>query len=287
MRNTGGKEMRGLILAVSLSVMLLVLAIIAYFMIDTIVTTNDNIDKNKQLVVEQTAKNLTDISENINSLLSSTTIIGIFNPEYVEEFLENRDYDLFNELAGKIALGFYPIDYIGVIRGGELTFYETKAGLDVDPDEMPVEPYESDYVALDTLGGEEGFYVSAFFPIDLSILGVEETVYINMIMDRSAEYEEVSEYFTDQRNDLIIRLSIAAAIAVILSLLLTTLGLRYFTRKYVVKPIEELNRTAEEIADGTFKGEVNVDEESAYAALQGLLRSGQKVLSRMDEELRE
>jgi len=287
MRNKSGKEMRGLILAVSLSVLLLVLAIIAYFMVDTIVTTNDNIEKNKELVIEQTAKNLTDISENINSLLSSTTVIEIFNPEYVEEFLENRDYDLFNELAGKIALGFYPIDYIGVIRGGELVFNDTKAGLDIDPSEMPVEPYESDYVALDTLGGEEGFYVSAFFPIDLSILGVDETVYINMIMDRTTEYEAVEEYFTDQRDDLIIRLSIASVIAVILTLLLTTLGLRYFTRKYVVKPIEDLNRTAEEIADGTFKGEVNVDEESAYAALQGLLRSGQKVLSRMDEELRE
>jgi len=32
---------------------------------------------------------------------------------------------------------------------------------------------------------------------------------------------------------------------------------------------------------------VEVDEDSAYAALQGLLRSGQKVLQRMDDEMRE
>lgn len=82
-------------------------------------------------------------------------------------------------------------------------------------------------------------------------------------------------------------MSIAAIIAIILTLLLTTLGLRYFTNKYVARPIEELNRAAEEIAEGTFDGELEVDKDSAYAALQGLLRSGQKVLQKMDEEMRE
>jgi len=279
--------MRSLMLAVSLSVLLLVLAIIAYFMVDVIVTTNNNIEKNKDLVIEQTAKSLTEISENIESLLSSPSTLEIFNQDFVNAFLTNMDFDLFSDLAGRIALGFYPIDYISGIRGGELLFYDTKPGLDIDASEIPIVPYESEYEVLDSLGGEEGFFVSAFFPIDLSVLGVDETVYINMIMDRTADYEEIDEYFTDQRNDLILRLSIVSMIAVILTLLLTTFGLRYFTRKYVVRPIEELNRTAEEIADGTFKGEVTVDEESAYAALQGLLRSGQKVLSRMDEELKE
>ncbi|MDD3718986.1 MAG: hypothetical protein PHP28_10040 [Actinomycetota bacterium] len=287
MRKKSGKEMRGLIVAVSVTTLLLVLAVIAYFLIDVTVTTNSNIEKNKELVIEQTAMNLTEISENINSLLSSPATVEIFNQDFVNAFLKEKDYDLFNELAGKIALGFYPIDYIGLIRDGKLVYYNTRAGLDVDPSGMPVDPYEGEYEILDSLGDEGGFYVSAFFLVDLSILGVDETVYINMIMDRTEEYNAVNEYFMDQRNDLILRLSIVSVIAVILTLLLTTIGLRYFTRKYVVDPIEELNRTAEEIADGTYAGEVQVDEDSAYSALQGLLRSGQKVLSRMDEEIRE
>ena len=287
MKRKSGKEMRKLVLAVSITTLVLVLAIIAYFMVDIIVTTNNNIEKNKELVIEQTAENLTEISENIDSLLSSPATVEIFNQDFVNAFLMEKDYDLFNELAGKIALGFYPIDYIGLIRDGGLVYYNTRPGLDVDLSEMPTEPYDSDYETLGSLGGKEGFYVSAFFTVDLSILGVDDIVYINMIMDRTAEYKEVGEYFTDQRNDLILRLSIVSGIAIILTLLLTTLGLRYFTRKYVVKPIEELNRTAEEIADGTFDGEVQVDEESAYAALQGLLSSGQKVLRRMNEEIRD
>jgi hypothetical protein len=287
MKKKTGKEMRKLMVAVSVTTLLLVLAVIAYFMVDIIVTTNSNIEKNKELVIEQTASNLTEISDNINSLLSDPATVKLFNQDFVNAFLKNRDYNLFNELAGEIALGFYPIDYIGLIRDGELVYYNTTPGLEVDPSEMPVEPYDSEYVILDSLGGEEGFYVSAFFPLDLSILGVDETFYINMIMDRTEEYKAVGEYFTEQRNDLILRLSIVSVIAIILTLLLTTFGLRYFTRKYVVDPIEELNRTAEEIADGSFKGEVQVDEDSAYAALQGLLRSGQKVLSRMDEQIQD
>jgi len=74
--------------------------------------------------------------------------------------------------------------------------------------------------------------------------------------------------------------------SVILSLLITTVVLRRLTRKYVAKPIEALNRAAEEIIAGTYSGEVRVDEGSAYAALQGLLRSGQKVLQRLDREMR-
>jgi nitrogen fixation/metabolism regulation signal transduction histidine kinase len=125
-----------------------------------------------------------------------------------------------------------------------------------------------------------------FIPINLSVMGFQN-IYINLIVDRTQQLADIETYFKDQRNDLLMRLSLAAIIAIILSILLTTIGLRYFTRKYVVKPIEKLNQTAEMIADGTFEGEVEVDEESAYAALQGLLRSGQKVINQMDEKLRE
>jgi len=68
---------------------------------------------------------------------------------------------------------------------------------------------------------------------------------LNMIIDRTEELADIEEYFQEQRNDLILQLSIAAIIAIILTLLLTTLGLRYFTNKYVARPIEELNCAAE------------------------------------------
>jgi HAMP domain-containing protein len=285
MKHKTGKEMRKLMTAVSLSVLLLVLAIIAYFMTDIIVTTNNNIEKNKELVIEQSVLSLIQIGQNISAMTENPNVIGLFNQDVINRILSG-EMGTFYEFIGKFAIPFYPIEYVGIVQNGEVVAYETSTGVDVDPQDMPTEPSEGEYETLDSLGGEEGLFISVFYPVELMYPGLEP-FYVNMIVDRTGELVMVTKYFEEQRNDLILRLSIASVIAIILSLLLTTFGLRYFTRKYVVNPIEELNRTAEKIADGTFKGEVRVDEESAYAALQGLLRSGQKVLNRMDDEMRE
>jgi len=286
MRGKSGKEMRDLMLAVSLSVLLLVLAIIAYFMIDTIVTTNDNIEANKQLVIDQSVLALTEVGENISGMTGSPAMIGMFNQELMDDILSG-EWETFYTLIGNIAINFYPIEYVGVIRNGEVVYYESEGDYNINASELPAQPpEEGDFETLDRLGDEEGLFISVYYPVDMSIASLGD-FYVNMIVDRTAELAAVDDYFSQQRNDLVLRLSIVSVIAIILTLLLTTLGLRYFTRKYVVNPIEELNRTAEEIMNGTFAGEVQVDEGSAYAALQGLLRSGQKVLSRMDEELKE
>jgi len=283
MKKKSGREMRSLMLAVSLTTLLLVLAVIAYFMVDIIVTTNNNIEHNKQLVIDQSVLALTEIGENIGGMTGNTRMIAMFNQGLMDDVLSGN-WETFYTLIGDLGINFYPIEYIGVIRDGEVVAYKTDRNLEVDASEMPTQKSQAAYETLDKLGDKEGFFVSVFYPIDLSIVGLD-TFYVNMIVDRTDELAAVDMYFTDQRNDLILRLSIASVIAIMLTMLLTTIGLRYFTRKYVVDPIEELNRTAEKIADGTFEGEVVVDKESAYAALQGLLQSGQKVLSRMDEEL--
>ena len=283
MKKKTGKEMRNLMLAISLTTMILVVAVIAYFMVNIILTTNDNIEHNKQLVIDQSVLALSDIGENISGITGSTKMIDMFNQDIMEDVLSG-DWDTFYAFIGDFAINFYPIEYVGVIRDGEVVSYETTKDYAIDAGDMPSQPPQGDYDTMDSLGDEEGFFISVFYPVDLSMVGLDN-FYVNMIVDRTKELATVDDYFSEQRNDLILRLSIASVVAIILTLLLTTLGLRYFTRKYVADPIERLNRMAEEIADGTFTGEVQVDNDSAYAALQGLLSSGQKVLRRMDEEM--
>ena len=286
MRRKSGKEMRNLILAVSISTLLLVLAIIAFFMISIIVTTNDNIEHNKEAMIETSLTTLKDMGENITQMGYNMELLELFKEDIIESVMIG-DMETLDEVVLSLGMIFYPLDYLGVIRGGEVTSYSTKGGEVIETAEMPTSPPEGDHQVLDKLGDREGFFISVVYPMDLSIVGLEEILYVNLIIDRTAELAAIEDYFNDQRNDLILMLSIASIIAIILTILLTTLGLRYFTNKYVVRPIEELKRTAQEITEGTFKGEVQVDKDSAYAALQGLLRSGQKVLSRLDEEMRE
>lgn len=285
MGRKSGKEMRQLALAVSLSVLVLLLAIVAYFMVDVIVTTNGNIENNKERTIEESVRLLYDMSSRMDMTKIGPEALQLFNPQITQQIM-GGDFDAMYDYALRVVMLFYPVIYAGVIADGRLMAYDAYSGLTVDPAQLPVTPPQGEYETFSRLGDREGFFVSVFVPINLSAMGLKN-IYINLVVDRTKELSQIETYFKDQRNDLILRLSIAAAIAIILSLLLTTLGLRFFTRKYVVKPIEELNRTAEEIAEGTFEGEVEVDEGSAYAALQGLLRSGQKVLRQFGDTMRD
>lgn len=283
MKAKTGREMRKLMLAVSAVTLALVLATIAYFMVDVILTTNRNIERDKELVIEQSVLALAEIGENITRMTDDTRMVGMFNQEVIYKIL-GGDWEVFYDFIGDFAINFYPIEYIGVIRGGKLVSYRALKGVEIDAEKMPTSGPSGDYQVLDRFGDREGTFISFFYPIDLSVVGLEE-FQVNIVSDRTAEMAAVESYFEDQRNNLIARLAVVSAIAVAFSLLITTFGLRYFTRKYVARPIEELNRAAEEIIAGTYEGEVRVDEDSAYAALQGLLRSGQKVLRRMDQEM--
>ncbi len=285
MKKRSGREMSSLMAAISICTLMLVLAVIAYFMIDIAVTTNANIKKDEEKMIEQSAWSLIELSNNIMSLVMNPSSWKLFNQETINNIITNRDWEAAYELIGDMALSIYPIEYVGTVRNGELVSYATRSGVEVDPDAMPLDAPQGGYCTLESLGNKKGLFVSTFFALDLSVVGMNDTIYINMIVDRTQEQKDIRDYFSSQRNSLLLRLSLVSAAAVVLTLLLTTLGLRYFTRKYVVKPIEELNRAAEEIAEGTYEGEVEVDPQSAYATLQGLLRSGQKVLSRMEKEM--
>ena len=91
MKKKTGKEMRNLMVTVSVTTLLLVLAVIAYFMIDVIVTTNGNIEDNKQKVIDQSAQSLTQISNNINSMVTNPATLQLFNQELIRGARRNEE----------------------------------------------------------------------------------------------------------------------------------------------------------------------------------------------------
>lgn len=283
MKRVYGREMRKLILAVTLMILFLVLGVIAYFMSDVILTTNNNIEKNKQMVLDKTVVTIRDLGKFTDSIASNTRFLETLNQDMLERILQG-DIEELHELILQLVSITNPAEYIGILVDGEVVSFLTPSGANVNPSETPAKPPEADYVVVDNLVGEEGYFVSVFYSIDLSSMGFKD-FYVNIIVDRTAEIQEIEDYFIDQRNNLITRMSIVAGIAILLTLLITTFGLRYFTNKYVMEPVEKLNRMAQQVADGTYTEDVEVDRDSAYAALQGLLRSGQLILHRMDKEV--
>ncbi|MDY6793762.1 MAG: hypothetical protein SWK76_00555 [Actinomycetota bacterium] len=134
-RKKTGKEMRPLLVAVSLTKLLL-LAIIAYFMMNAILTTNNNIKHNKQLVIDQSVSSLTGMGDNISSMTGSIGIIELFNQDIMDSVLSG-DWDVFYTFTGRLGISFYPVDYIRVIRDGDVIFYKTDKDYSIDASEMP------------------------------------------------------------------------------------------------------------------------------------------------------
>jgi hypothetical protein len=287
MSRKNGKEMKRLMIAVSVTMLILVVAIVAYFVIDVTLTTNRNMEENKTKMIESSVLLLKEVSSRVLNMQTTMGLIKYFDQSQLQAILKSGDFNLFYEMAVDLAVSLYPVEYAALFKDGKILAYQTSPGVVVDPTTMPVAPPPGlEYTTSETLGNKQGFFVSLFYDADLGSLGFGN-FQAQLVVDRTKELADIESYFNNQRNSLLLAMLIAAGIAIILTILLTTLGLRYFTRKYVVDPIEKLNTTAEQIMDGTYEGDVEVDDDSAFRAIQALLRSGQKVLCRMDEQMDE
>lgn len=286
MKHGLGRELKQMILWATVFTLLLFILVIGYFMIDVAVTTNKNIEKNKQMTIDQSVVTLQEMAKNLSKIGNGQAyVLSIIDPAIVQRAV-GGDMSLIYETVCETAYDFYPVDYIGLSQDGKI-LHEAKAeGLEVEGAALPVRPEAGDYITLDELGNRDGFFVSLYYTIPLSGLGLR-AIEGNFIVDRTRQMQEVEEYYTDQRNSQLLRMSIAAVIAFILAALLTTIGLRMLASRFIMKPIDELNEEAEGIITGTFEGEVPYDKDSTFAPIQGLLRSGQKVLYRMDSEIGE
>ncbi|MGQ9474631.1 MAG: hypothetical protein ACUVRX_07575 [Actinomycetota bacterium] len=104
-------------IAVSFSIILLVLAITCYFLVDVILTTEQNISDNKEKMIQESVHAL---EENRNIL-----VLSEFNPAYLEisdkeltQRMVSGDLDLLYDFAVKVALLFYPVEYTSIIKDG-------------------------------------------------------------------------------------------------------------------------------------------------------------------------
>lgn len=104
-----------------------------------------------------------------------------------------------------------------------------------------------------------------------------------MISDRTAEINAVQNTFTTERNNLVKRQLIVGAVAVLISIALALLGVRFLSRRYIAGPINRLLNTARHVMEGGYKDPIVVTPESDYAPLEALLQSGQTILRKMEE----
>jgi hypothetical protein len=277
-------EMSKLLWSFTIPVFILIAAILALFLVDSIMSTNNNAELTKKLLINQIVDSYRRLGENFQSMNFNPEVLKLLSPDMLQAFARG-DVDPVFALIMNVSVMASPAEYVALVKDGSIYKYSAKSGVTVKPEQLLTSPPPNDYKIIKEFGGKEGTLLYAFYPIDLSIVGLDSKIYISSVFDITEQVKEIDSYFNEQKRDNIIKLVVAAIIALVVFGLLLLFWLRYLIKRFIAGPINQLNTTAEEIVAGTFEGEVEVDQSSDFSALQGLLRSGQLILRKHDEDL--
>ena len=275
-----GHEMRKYLVAISVLVILLIVGVILYTTLDSIKRINEEMETEKERVVLS-------LVDYFSTSLKETSVTGsdpqlmeeLFNPE----FLNNADISSqlkLLQLVTEIQRAQFAADYMTYVSGGMVLSSSVKEGLDIT--DFPTEAVDEGYEILSEFGGREGTFISVYEQSDLSPIAEDE--FVNLVVDRTEEFNALEDFFAAEKSNLVNRQIVIGIIAVVIALLLTTLGVYLLTRRYITGPIEGLSDTSHRIMEGTFDGDVEVVEDSDYADIQRLLQSGKVLMDKMGEE---
>jgi|GEM_PF-717273 diacylglycerol kinase len=284
MRHKTGSEMRKLTWLFAIPVVVLVIIIVAYFAMTMIVTAEHSAKRAKTIMIEQTVQAYEAMGKNFGAMNFNPAIVKSFSADVIKAFLAGNVGPIYDLVINLSAIAT-PSSFVALIKDGKVYDSLANSGVKANKSEILTKPPPKGYTIINEFGNLKGTLIYVFYPIDLTKMGINTKFYMSTVFDVTKQVKEIDSYFTNQRNSNIVTLTIASVAAVLVFFLLSTIWLRYLIRRFVSEPIEELNTAAEQIVDGTYEGEVKVNPKSDYAAIQGLLKSGQLVLRKLDKEM--
>ena len=280
MNKRSGNEMRKFLILVSVLVILLIIAVIVFTTWDSISRINDVAEREKGNVVQSLVDFYVESSAASERLQFDPVILESLNPSLMESFGQGDIAPMLSFLVAMIR-PMYTAEYVSYVHEGEVQTSSAVEGVEVAvmPTDLPEESDEIQYVMLDEFNGVEGSYISIYRPFGMPGM---EGAFMNFVIDRTEQIEAIDAAYEDEKSSLITRQIIIGIIAIIIALLITTIGVYYLAKRYITGPIEAIADTSHQIMEGTYEGEVEVDEDSDYADLQRLLQSGKMLLDKMN-----
>jgi hypothetical protein len=279
-----GSEMRKLTWLFAIPVVVLVIIIVAYFAMTMIVTAEHSAKRAKTIMIEQTVQAYAAMGKNFGAMNFNPAIVKSFSADVIKAFLAGNVGPIYDLVINLSAIAT-PSSFVALIKDGKVYSSLANLGVEVNKSEILTKPPPKGYAIINEFGNLKGTLIYVFYPIDLTKMGINTKFYMSTVFDVTKQVKEIDTYFNNQRNSNIITLTVASVAAVLVFFLLSTIWLRYLIRRFVSEPIEELNTAAEQIVAGTYEGEVKVNPKSDYGAIQGLLKSGQLVLRKLDKEM--
>ncbi len=287
MKKPKAHEMRGFLLAVSGLVILLIVIVVAINTAFSIRRINRDQDRAKELVKEQFVAYYEKTVKEAGKISMDPEVKKNIDPSFYQAF-QDKDMDRVTSFLMHMLRPLYNAEYGVAVIDGKVAGYALSDGLKGfdplkdAPTSLP-DP-ESDEVqsqVLENFNGKSGYFISVFSPFQMPGM---RNAFFNFTIDRTEPMRELDKTYSDERSSLVLQQIVIGLVAIAIALVISLLGVRLLTRYYITGPIEEMARISHDIMEGTFEGEVQVDERSDFADLQRLLRSGKMLVDRMCSE---
>ncbi len=278
--NTRGNEMRMFIIHTTAVLLVFTLLIIAGFTIFSLVRIDRDEENAKQNVIDQFLTFFEDTANASRDLQSNPTIQETMTNSPMMAEAARMNFMPTAAFVAAVLRSTYDAELYAFIVNGEPVVVETKEGVEV-PGELPAEAPEEGYEVLNEFNGQDGTFIAVYH--ETAFPGIPPDQFTYFVVDRSDSIQALTDIYDNERTRMIWTVIILGWVAIGAAVLLSTLVLRHFTKRYITRPIEELIAVSHEIMDGSFEGEVQVTESSDFADLQRLLRSGQIVLTKAAE----
>jgi HAMP domain-containing protein len=275
-----GKEMRRYLVSVTALVVLLLMAVMLYTTIDSIRRINREMDKEKTRVTEQLVDYFSTTLQALSVTGQDTEIMkSVFREDLVGTKDMSKQLILLNFLT-EMERSQFGADYLTYVSNGSIVSKSVDPALEITDFQTSMPNEEKNYVILDELGGREGYFISVYVPAPLAGIGEE---FMNFAVDRTDQMTALEQEYSDEKSSLIARQITIGVIILVLGGLISALGVYYLTRRDITGPIEEIARISDQIVEGTFKGEIEVNPDSDFSSLQVLLSSGKQILDKMGD----
>jgi len=277
-------EMRKFLLAVSVLVVLLVILVVAINTAFSVNRIDRDQERAKELIKDQFVDYYEGMVEEAGKLHMDPEIRTNLNPSLYDFQQKEGMQRLFTFLM-HLMRPLISAEYAVAVVGGEISGYAVKEGLtgfDVERDAPRSMPDPSmDEVqcqVLDSFAGREGYFLSVYSPMHMP--GMKGS-FFNYVFERTEQVKALDKTYSDERSKLILQQVVVGLVAIAVALAITLLGVRLLARRFITGPIEEMARISHEIMEGSFEGEITVEERSDFADLQRLLKSGKMLVDRM------
>ena len=252
--------MRNFLLLVSALVVVLIVAVILYTTFDSINRINRDAEREKENVEQSLADFYVESTDSSMGMSRNPVIVESLNPNLMECLGEGDIAPMLNFLTALLR-PVYTAEYVAYVNEGDIVSSSLSEGVDESdlPTTMPEKSDEIQYYILNEFNGEEGYFFSVYLPF--SMPGIEGA-FMNLLIDRTEQIEAIDAVYEQEKSDLITRQIIIGVVAIVVALLLSLLGVRYLAKRYITGPIDNLATVSHSIMEGTFEGEVVVEEDS-------------------------